>query len=129
NRYNFDDNDIEVNGQYRYRLSQTDFDGVRTELGIVNIEISRSNDWSVQLYPNPAKGNSKVVVNTVKGSTVQADIYDNTGRMVVKGTSQDVEENGNVEIILDLVTLTQGMYFVKVVHDNESQIVRLMVID
>ncbi|MGP8215909.1 MAG: T9SS type A sorting domain-containing protein [Bacteroidia bacterium] len=83
-----------------------------------------SNPNSTSLYPNPAMSSINLLLRvrgTGKASVIE--IVDASGRMVMNENT--AISNGKV-LTLDISALASGMYFAKVITDNESQVVKFV---
>jgi hypothetical protein len=92
-----------------YRLSQTDFDGNKTILGILPVAVNISVD-GLKVFPNPANNNCVVSFNDKKEESFQLSVYDYMGREMLKRTLQTAIGINSTE--LDISGLSPGLYFV-----------------
>lgn len=65
----------------------------------------------VEMYPNPTKGMVTLNFTDIDGKTGVVGIYDVTGKLVVE---EPVSVAGNAQKVLNLSTLAEGVYFVKI---------------
>lgn len=86
-----------------YRLSQTDFDGFTTEVGIRSVLLGQ--DEEVSIYPNPA--NETVNLSFKSNGTHEVMLVDVTGREVWKDT---LKSGGSI----DVRHFAGGMYVLKI---------------
>ena len=77
-------------------------------------------DQPVQLYPNPAKENVKVLLSN-NTSIDQIIVINEMGQIM----DAEIEILGSIAQI-DLTSIPSGMYFVKVVENTEQHIMRLI---
>jgi hypothetical protein len=110
--YSFRDNDL-TTGECYYRLSQTDYDGVKTVFPLVSIDCQKNSGFNlVGVVPNPAVDELNVFFNTSTANVVHLSMMDMLGqRLVVKDVNP---ENGLNKVQLDISSLSAGVYFVKV---------------
>ncbi|HBD26351.1 T9SS type A sorting domain-containing protein [Flavobacterium sp.] len=76
---------------------------------------------NIVLYPNPSKGIFNLATGTNEISEIE--VYDVTGKMV--WSKKDFEVS-NSEIQLNLSSVSQGIYFVKITADNQSTVKRII---
>lgn len=81
-----------------------------TELGAVSDELS--------VYPNPA--NSQITVELNNGAEKTVELFDLTGRVVLSGTTNNDKINLNIE------SLQNGVYFVKVKSNNTVEVIKIV---
>lgn len=77
----------------------------------------------VAIYPNPATGNTTISVSGANG-LVKIDIVDINGRTVV---SHSMECTGDCVKKMDVNTLAQGAYFVRISGENINMVKKLIV--
>jgi len=107
---NYSVTDVSPNsGLNYYKLSQTDFDGNRTVLGILPVAVNISVD-GLKVFPNPAKNNCTVSFNDKKEESFQLTVYDYMGREIITRTLQTAIGINSTE--LDISGLSPGLYFV-----------------
>ena len=97
------------NGVNYYRLSQTDFDGTTTYLGIIPVTVN-INVNGVKVFPNPAKNKCIVSYNDTKNESFQFTVYDYTGREISSAQTDAAIGINSFEV--DVSKLPAGMYFV-----------------
>jgi hypothetical protein len=92
-----------------YRLKQVDLNGRFTNSPIISLDLENQLDWSVDLYPNPSKG--EIIIQGPVEELQNFEVYDVTGRHQDLGTVVNYL-NAN-KIILDLTEWKSGVYFFK----------------
>jgi hypothetical protein len=97
------------NGLNYYRLSQTDFDGTTTYLGIVPVTVNIYVS-GVKAFPNPAKNKCIVSYNDTKNESFQFSVYDCTGREISSAPADAAPGINSFEV--DVSKFPAGMYFV-----------------
>jgi hypothetical protein len=70
---------------------------------------------NIAVYPNPSKGIFNVSMGSIKPKTV--NVYDLTGKIVY---SKSEFINNPSQFLLDLSSISSGIYFVKIDSDNQS---------
>ncbi len=115
--YNFLDKDAPAGISY-YRLSQTDFDGTTTEVGVISL-VRGESGLSVSITPVPAISFVNVSVNTSKTEVIQLNILDVSGKLIAK---QALETTAGVTTTtIDIGNFAAGMYLM-VVESSEQVI-------
>jgi hypothetical protein len=87
--------------------------------GVLSSEHFELNNISI--YPNPSKGMFTISLGDVQ--PIGIEVYDLTGKLIL--SKKDIFIN-NFETFIDLSTASQGVYFIKIVT-NEQQIVRRII--
>ena len=124
--YTFNDADLLIkksNGVVFYRLKMVDKDGQFTYSDIRNIKLSLKA-FAANLYPNPAKGFSNLIIDLDNPSQVGVSVSDASGRIVHK--IQFTGFKGVNQQKIDLSKLAGGTYLVKVNAGNEVQTISLI---
>ncbi len=79
------------------------------------------NEWAVSVYPNPANAETKITINSNRGSfNGKYDIHllDMTGRLVMKKEISAVNVN---QLKLETGNLSKGQYFIQVENQNRGE--------
>jgi hypothetical protein len=84
-------------------------------LDVVCPDLSSGNR-ELQVYPNPTSMNMIVKLNGVKQNFVKVELFNQFGLLLF---SSQYEMNIENSFNLDLQLLTHGIYFLKVITDNE----------
>jgi hypothetical protein len=79
---------------------------------------------SISLYPNPAAYSAKLQINTPGDKELSVVIVNAVGQEMKKFNVSSSIAN---DIELDLTSLNQGLYFVRVTNGSEMAIKRLMI--
>jgi hypothetical protein len=87
---------------------------------------SLSNDAQINVYPNPAKDEISVAVNSAKASDISVSLYDITGKLVVSLLNEKAN-NGLVNYKMDISAVPAGMYFVKIQTNQIVKTVKVVV--
>ncbi|MBK8621887.1 MAG: T9SS type A sorting domain-containing protein [Saprospiraceae bacterium] len=127
--YEFNDWDISLNGIYEYRVKQVDFDGKINEIGTVSIHVNRERLVGIQVYPNPTKDNVQLKINAVEGQNVTYDLYDGTGRLILSRNIGETLQSGIDTYSVEMHSLIQGVYYLRVHVGAETFIQKIIKID
>jgi hypothetical protein len=108
-----------LNGNNYYRLVQLDRNGTSTELGekVLNFDLGSVN---VAVFPNPSSGKTKVKFGANRFRELIVAAVD--GRII----NQQKLSIGQLEAELDLSAYPNGTYFVKLLGDKESNVVKVV---
>lgn len=100
-----------------YKLSQTDLNGTRNELGIAYVPFQSSE---LTIYPNPSRGVAPSIEFSAPVSDALITVYGQDGKVLMQTpvTSFDKQDNFLFKTALD-VNAAPGMYWVEVSAGNE----------
>lgn len=76
---------------------------------------------NVFIYPNPSKGIFNISLGNIQPTEIE--VYDLTGKKVYAKKELQIS---NYEAKIDLSNLTQGIYFVKIINNNQSTVKRII---
>jgi uncharacterized protein (DUF2141 family) len=111
-----------------YTLEVVDANGcTSSQLVIVqNVTSTKNVDLAnrIHLFPNPTNGRVNLVVEGIPGLEANIEVYDLTGKLAVKAAAANLA-SGSYEI--DLSTHSAGVYFVKILLENQVVTKRLVV--
>jgi len=113
-------------GEYRLyttqKLPAPDFGFIET----TDVKEVVSNDFDLQIFPNPTRGNAQVAFELAQAAEVTVEIYNLTGQLVnTLPTTRRVA--GKHLLTLDH-QLATGTYQVKLVVENKVEVARLIVL-
>jgi len=100
--------------------------------GVVGVEENSENGGSASLgklevYPNPASDHISVTFNVESITSVQLNIYDLSGKLVVN-TFETGLSNGNQTVHINTQALIRGTYLVKMVAGNKISTAKLIIL-
>ncbi|MBK9735313.1 MAG: T9SS type A sorting domain-containing protein [Saprospiraceae bacterium] len=127
--YSFDDEEIAKDGVYIYRLRQVDLDGRAQYSDEVIVRVDRNSLVKTSIYPNPSAGNVSIEISALEGSDVRADVYDNTGRLVIRSLINSKVTNYSLSATIDSGILREGVYFIMVNIDGAISSHKLIIIE
>jgi hypothetical protein len=110
-----------VAGVQYYRLKQIDLDGTVTYSKAIAVNFSKASSLSVNLFPNPAKDALNITTENNASGEVNIQILNSMGESVYN----QVVEAGLVQTI-DIASFIPGVYYVTVIAEGESKIIRLL---
>ncbi len=133
--YSFEDYDLQGAGIYYYRIKQVDLNGDFSYSKIVAISVSNfedGEDYTINMYPNPVV-NELTVESIFKYSvsSMKGDIYDDTGRLVVRDILdiKNINLNKKQQHKLDVSELNQGLYTLKLQIDDHIIVKNFIVLN
>ncbi len=114
----FDTNPL--SGISYYRLKQVDFNGKTNYYQAVSIDLSNVLDGILGLAPNPTKSVINLSYNSVTEGVVRVDLLNYSGQIVY--SKQLFSSKGMNNALLDLESLDNGMYLVKVTIETNGKV-------
>lgn len=100
-----------------YRLTQTDNNGLEKQYGPVVVTCMSNNSPDAAFYPNPFSNTLNISFSNISASDAQVQVYDVLGKLVkTKNFINIMDGQGN--IVLDMGSLSSGVYFVKFIAND-----------
>ena len=90
-----------------------------------SVHDAKENDQWISLYPNPSRNSSFLSINLDKESAVQISVYQINGALVAF-KEYDRLSSGQTQLPLGINNPNPGIYFVKVMTENETGIIKLI---
>jgi len=102
-----------------YRLSQTDFDGTRKEIGIQNVMLSVADQFI--LAPNPSDQSFRIYGNRMDEVTIE--VINSIGQLI------HIEKSSITDDFVEIATeqLESGVYFVRFPGEDSQQVQRIVI--
>ena len=110
-----------VAGVQYYRLKQIDVDGTVNYSKAIAVNFSKASTLNVNLFPNPAKDALNITTENNASGEVNIQILNSMGETVYN----QVVQAGLVQTI-DIASFIPGVYYVTVIAEGESKIIRLL---
>jgi hypothetical protein len=110
-----------VAGFQYYRLKQIDLDGTVNYSKAIAVNFSKASTLNVNLFPNPAKDALNITTENNATGEVHIQILNSMGETVYN----KVVDAGLVQSI-DIASFIPGVYYVSVIAEGESKIIRLL---
>ncbi|MGB1205372.1 MAG: T9SS type A sorting domain-containing protein [Chitinophagales bacterium] len=113
-----------TNGVSYYRLSQTDFDGSSKVVGLVTVNRKVNSETVISVQPVPTTDIVNVSFVSNEASSVKANLYDVTGKLMMTRNINTAQ--GNNIIHISLVDYSAGVYFLVINDGNTQQTAKLV---
>ncbi|MCG8330408.1 MAG: T9SS type A sorting domain-containing protein [Chitinophagales bacterium] len=107
-----------VNGINYYRLKQVDYDGKFTYHHIIPVTFE-GGAGIVSIFPNPANDRLNIQLSVWTEGELSMQILDKKGRII----EEEQQPASNI-ISMDVHTLQSGMYFLRILAADRSEIIR-----
>jgi hypothetical protein len=125
--YELIDGQILQNGLYLYRLISNDLDGKKSYSKTIGILVDSPTNFFIKLYPNPASTLVNLQLSDSSDDNLAIKIFDILGNMVFSNTGIASINKITHTAELDLSSLVNGTYFVKINMNDSVIIERLLV--
>gem|GEM_PF-3878628 len=97
-----------------YRLTQSDFNGLKTTFSPVSVSCSEKSEFNVSVFPNPVKDrNINVSIDGCANEDVEINIYDVIGKIVYSGRINQISNSYLYNIKLE-ENILPGVYLFNV---------------
>lgn len=126
--YTFEDKTISSNIEYYYRLKQVDLDGKHEYSTIVHVMDKDASKVMLQrIYPNPVSNdNIQLTISGNAGlSNMTIDVYNAMGQVVLSKSITKIGHDDDLS--LNIATLSNGSYFIKLIADQQSSYQKIVV--
>lgn len=125
--YTYQDNNIPSGATVLYyKLRIVDKDGSFKYSNVVTVKVGAAKAKDFLITPNPASTNAQIRFNADKAGQAQIIIFDAAGKAVMQQQASVFAGNNSIAIN-NIVKLSEGMYTVKMVTNNESFSTKLIV--
>lgn len=116
NSYQYTDKNPEQGNNY-YRLNQFDYDKTAKHSHIITANCDKlRNSNNVNIYPNPFTNQVYLEIENLDISTMSIEIYDLLGQKHKHWAISEI--NANFVHELNLEELASGVYFIRIIADN-----------
>lgn len=110
-----------------YKLQQVNLDGERTDSKIISISSKENSDGLFSAYPNPAKDQLTIQLQSAKSETFTISVLDQKGVPVM--TENINVKEGLTNLYRDISQLEDGVYTLVVTSSSSSQKQRIIKFD
>jgi hypothetical protein len=108
--------------------NQTSMNAITTNTCLdVSVKEIANRIGAVSLYPNPTKNVATLLVTTQNSASLNVNVYDITGKLVLSPVQNTSLNNGENKFALDTQDLQNGIYFVTLTTANGKETVKLRV--
>ena len=113
-----------LKGTNLYRLNQVDMDNKHTYSQTVAVKFGESNGLGFSYYPNPAKSNLRVNIESIENVVASLNLVNADGKMLKSLSLSKMQSNSIVN--MDIATLAPGVYYLQLkdgTNVNTSKVV------
>lgn len=134
NTTTYEDNSVAGSMDYYYRVRAVSDNIIDSDFSnevMVSTDFSATEDYflntnTVQIFPNPNKGNFQLMVDNALQKNVQITVLDLTGKTVfLSDVWQKNSENVAFEVVLN--EISAGTYFLKIQQDTHQGVFKLVI--
>lgn len=122
--YHFTD-PLVYTGQVYYSLSQTDFNGVTTNLSMLAAPECNVEE-SVLVSPNPGSGNFSVQVTGYENEPVSFELLDPVGRLLMSQNMAAEKGQGQRTLNFDLSEYSSGVFLLRTIAGSDCIVTRIV---
>jgi len=130
NNYEFTDFDINKSQTYYYKIGQVDINGKQSYYGPLAASISEiiPTEYSLeQNYPNPFNPVTTINYNLPEEARVTIIVYNLNGELVQE-LFNGTRDAGSYTIVWNAEHLSSGPYFIKMLSNDYSEIIKCLLI-
>ena len=122
-KYQFIHRDLQE-GVHFYRLKQVDIDGTFKYSDVRKTSINKNNSvFGIEIFPNPTKNILNINATIDENIDIfNITIYDTNGRIIL------AQNLSNTQNQMDMTGLNPGLYFAKIMINNEVTITKISVL-
>ena len=114
-----DNNPLKATNYYRLKMVDKDAQFTYSTVRMLN----NSGSFYVSIYPNPAKDNLQVQIDSDKKTALQIQVLSADGKVLM--SSQTNASEGSILRSINISALPKGSYFLKVtIAERDEQMVR-----
>jgi hypothetical protein len=108
-----------------YRLKQVDVDGNESYSNIVMVTSNTENTNGLSVYPNPFTTDYAISLTATTDAKATVELFNVQGKQV-NVQSKEITKGFNVIQVTNIEALQNGIYFVKVTVNGETQVMKLV---
>lgn len=121
--------DVKTSGIFKYRLKQVDFSGAFSYSIEVETEVNIPSQFSLnQNYPNPFNPTTKVTFTVPEKGETELILMNILGQEIYTFFKQEAFPGELYEITINGSNLTSGVYFLKLIQNNKTDIKKITLI-
>jgi hypothetical protein len=117
--YFIDDDDVNYNTIYYYKLKTIDLDNTFSYSKIVEAQLTNDQQFSVgSIFPNPTTQSVSILINTNKNEEIVAKVYNNLGEIQI--IKQYNIYTGKNTLQLDMKNWANGIYYIQLQNNTDN---------
>jgi hypothetical protein len=124
--YHFEDQSVDAGKHHFYRLKMMDLDGKYTYSNIQFVRMPIS-EKSIEIMPNPATNVFKIKLNSPNRETLQVEMYDQQGRLIIRKQADILDGNSILEV--DTEGVRPESYFLRIISSQEIVSKRISIVE
>lgn len=113
------------NGEFYYRILQTDFDGSSSVLSTLSHSFPCEDNEDIEIYPNPTDENAFITISA-KESDVKIEVFNALGQIVIDKIDFQFKQQETKVFALNTEFLSDGIYMIKVSIDEKLYVKKLV---
>lgn len=78
-----------------------------------------SNEGEISIYPNPARSSVHIVFEKPESTSAELSVYDMLNRRIMSRTVTSVNGDRGYNVSIDINDFVNGMYTLRIEHDNQ----------
>jgi hypothetical protein len=119
NHYNTLDKNT-INGLHYYRLKQFNIDGSYEYSKNISLKKENLIKETITIAPNPVQNQFKFINQQNNEDLIQWKLYNAFGKLILTGENKQNQ-------IIDLSNIPNGMYYIHILKDNNSENIKLII--
>ena len=126
--YSYVDEDMQLAGEYLYKLIQYDYNGDFKEYGPIFYIFAAPEKFELSdAFPNPFNPTTNIRYSIAAPEKIQIYVYDTLGRQVATLVNQQMAA-GTYTVTFDAAQLSSGMYFIRMIAQNQSYVKKILLV-
>ena len=93
----------------------------------LGLEEDKSKSFEFNVFPNPTDGNFKISLDNFIGENLQVNVYSVTGKLIKNIPLNQSNIDGYYNIDVNLEGVSKGIYFIKVIADQNTATRQLVI--
>lgn len=125
--YSYFDSEV-MQGDYRYILSETSFDGKTKEIASTDISVLHTGGFSLeQNYPNPFNPSTTVNFSVPETGHIRMSVFDIHGSEVLV-LKDEIISAGNHKVFVNLSEYSSGVYMLRMTIGNYMSSIKMILL-
>lgn len=93
----------------------------------LGVEKENKETFEFNVFPNPTDGNVKINLDNFKGENLEINVYSLTGDLIKNIPFNQSNIDGYYNLDVNLTSLSKGIYFIKVIADENTATRQLII--